>query len=287
MSKPYDATTKDLLERFPWAWLSYAGVKVVGNVDVIDANLSTITAEADKVFRLTEPAPYLVHIEAQASRDIRLPHRLRWYNTLLDHRHKLRVRSVVILLDRRADSPNLTGVLDLRLPDGEPVDTFYYKVVRAWEQSIESILEGDPGIWPLAPLAKLPREGVPAVIEMIADRLARQTNSQYSAILIESTLTLAGLRLTGGEISELKRRLPMIRGLERSSYWEVLREEGRTEGEIRGARMMLLRYGRTRLGVPSKKTVRAIESIEDIKQVERLADKLAEVSSWDDLLSES
>ena len=65
MAKPFDATTKDLLEADPTAWLAYLGLHPHGAVEVIDSDFSTITAEADKVFRVVEPEPYLVHIEIQ------------------------------------------------------------------------------------------------------------------------------------------------------------------------------------------------------------------------------
>jgi hypothetical protein len=80
VSKPYDVTAKALLERFPEPWLAYAGIKPAGPVRVIDADLATVTAEADKVFRVQGPAPYLIDLESQASRDLTLPRRLWWYN---------------------------------------------------------------------------------------------------------------------------------------------------------------------------------------------------------------
>ncbi len=118
MAKPFDATTKDLLESDPVAWMTYLGLHPQGAVEVIDSDLSTITAEADKVFRVVEPEPYLVHIEMQSSADATLPRRLLRYNVLLDYRHNLRVWSVAVLLRPEAEASTLTGSLDLRLPDG-------------------------------------------------------------------------------------------------------------------------------------------------------------------------
>jgi len=131
MPKPFDATTKDLLEADPVAWLAYLGLHPDGAVEVIDSELSTITAEADKVFRVDGPDPYLVHIEMQSSSDLTLPRRLLRYNILLDYRHNLRVWSVAILLRPEVEAANLTGRLDLRLPDGQSVHDFQYGLVRA------------------------------------------------------------------------------------------------------------------------------------------------------------
>ncbi len=82
MAKPYDSTTKFLIEEFPRDWLALAGCDPTGPVELIDANLSTITAEADKVIRVGGDSPWLAHIEFQSSRDPRLGSRLCRYNAL-------------------------------------------------------------------------------------------------------------------------------------------------------------------------------------------------------------
>ena len=49
--KPYDATTRKLIEMGPPDWVGYLGNPVPdpGRVTAIDSNISTVTAEADKV----------------------------------------------------------------------------------------------------------------------------------------------------------------------------------------------------------------------------------------------
>ena len=51
MSKPYDATTKDLLTERPRDLLAFLGLPVADDyeVEAIDADLSTVTAAADKI----------------------------------------------------------------------------------------------------------------------------------------------------------------------------------------------------------------------------------------------
>ena len=68
MTKPYDSTTKFLVQEFPADWLALAGLAADGPIELIETNLSTITAEADKVIRVAGPAPWLVHFELQSSR---------------------------------------------------------------------------------------------------------------------------------------------------------------------------------------------------------------------------
>jgi hypothetical protein len=85
MSKPFDAMPRELIELAPAAWLEYLGIPVPDpdRVRVIDSNLSTIAAEADKVLWVEDPTPWIQHVEIQASRDARLSERDQMYNTLL------------------------------------------------------------------------------------------------------------------------------------------------------------------------------------------------------------
>ena len=132
MAKPFDASAKYLLEAFPADWPAYLGLAAGGPVRVLDADLSTITSDADKVLLVEAPEPWLVHVEIQASHDLSMPSRLLRYNVLLDYKHEKPVRSVVLLLRPEADSPSLDGALQRRIPGEDPHHEFRYKVVRAW-----------------------------------------------------------------------------------------------------------------------------------------------------------
>ncbi len=78
---------------------------------VIEADVSTISASADKVCLIEGPPRLLLDLEPQSGPDAELPERLLKYSVLLTNRHKLRVRTVVLLLRRKADGPHLTGTL--------------------------------------------------------------------------------------------------------------------------------------------------------------------------------
>ena len=203
MAKPFDATTKDLLETDPVAWMAYLGLHPQGAVEVIDSDLSTVTAEADKVFRVVGPESYLVHVEMQSSADTTLPRRLFRYNVLLDYRHGMRVWSVAVLLRPEAEASTLTGSLDLRLPDGQPIHDFRYGVVRAWRQSAEAVLQGPLSTLPMALLADIPPEAARSVLQRIDERLVREATEPEAARLINSTFQLAGLRFDKETIAPL------------------------------------------------------------------------------------
>jgi predicted transposase YdaD len=117
VSKPFDAVTKHLIEAHPLDWLRLVGIPAE-KADVIDADVSSVTAAGDKVIRVQSPARSLVNLELQASYDADLPERKLLYHVLLRRRHKLPVRSVAILLRPAADGPAMTGELRYTLPDG-------------------------------------------------------------------------------------------------------------------------------------------------------------------------
>ena len=116
MSKPFDATTRKLLELDPAGWLTCLGLPVTGPVRAVDSDVSTVTAEVDTILQVGDPADYLAHIELQSGHDLTLPGRLLHYNVLLNHRHGRPVRSVAVLLRKEVDSPRLTGLHHVRLP---------------------------------------------------------------------------------------------------------------------------------------------------------------------------
>lgn len=306
MSKPFDATTKELMERDPAAWLVYLGLAPGGPVQLVDSDLSTVSASADKVFRIDAERPHIVHVELQASADGNLPRRLWRYNAMLDLGHDLRVQSIAVLLRPEADGPSLTGLLDLHLPAGRPVVQFHYDVVRAWRQPVEPILTGALGVLPMAPLADLPRARVPEVLRQIDERLLQEAQPSPAAKIMESALILAGMRLEEDEIEDLRGRLRTVNITTESSYYRLAVREGREaglqeglqeglqqglqqglqEGRITEARRLILRIGGHRFGPPSQETLAAIEAICDPDRLERLGDRLLAASSWAELLAE-
>ncbi len=108
MPKPYDVTTKDLLQRDPPSWMAYFRLSAGGPIEAIAADVSTVPAETDQVYRVGGRGPHLVHIEMQSHRDSKLARRLWRYNALLDLKYDLRVRSIAVLLRPEADSRKLT-----------------------------------------------------------------------------------------------------------------------------------------------------------------------------------
>ena len=62
MAKPFNATTRELLASDPRAWLELLLGRELGDVRILNVDLSTITTEADLVLLVQAPAaPALQH----------------------------------------------------------------------------------------------------------------------------------------------------------------------------------------------------------------------------------
>jgi len=197
---------------------------------------------------------------------------------LLNYREELPVRSVVLLLRPKADGPEMNGVFDQRLPDGDRYLEFRYQVVRAWERPVDAILEGDLGTLPLAPLADVTPEALPGVVRRMRGRLEGEASPEERAMLWSATYILMGLRYP----KELAQRLLQgVRDMRESTTYQAILAEGKAEE----GRRFLLKLGRKRFGAPEERTVEAIEALEDLGRIELLGDRLLDVSSWDELLA--
>ncbi len=151
MSKPFDATMRKLIELEPAAWLRFLHVPVADptRVRVIDSNLSTVTAEADKVLWIDDPNPSIEHIELQATRDVDLAHRAHWYSANLGYSRKVPVHTTIVVLRPAADGPELSGTLEQCDRQGDVYNWFRYNVVRIWHQPVQEVLSAGLPVLPL------------------------------------------------------------------------------------------------------------------------------------------
>jgi hypothetical protein len=269
--------------------MAYLGIHPQGAVEVIDSDLSTVTAEADKVYRVSGPEPYLVHVEMQTSPDTTLPRRLLRYNILLDYRHNMRVWSVAVLLRPEAEAATLTGSLDLRLPDGQIVHDFHYGVVKTWQQSAEAILQGPLGTLPMALLADIPPEAARTVLQRIDERLVLEATEPEAARLINSTLLLAGLRFEKETLAQLffgvrSMNLLDAKILKDSSAYQLLQEiEERVR--VEEARSILIGLATDRFGEPTETQKALLDGITDHDRLVRLCKQVGSLATWDELLA--
>ncbi len=275
MSRAYDPVLKVLVETQPEGWLQLLGLPPA-KVTVIDADISeTITGSVDKVLRMDAKPDYLLHLEFQSGHDSSaLPRRLRLYNTVLDDRHGLLVRSVAIILRPEADSPQLTGRLERGFPGEEPYATWRYGVIRVWQLPVNTILAAGIGVLPLAPVSKVARPALPRVIEQMASRLRDEKRADE---LWTATRVLLGLRYSN-QVAEVL--LQGVLGMKDSvTYQEIVRE-----GRVEEARRMLVIMGEQKLGTADSQVHALLDAINSVKRLEELAKQVRNVSTWSELL---
>jgi hypothetical protein len=284
--KRFDASLKRLVETYPRDWAAYLrpllGVSGGGLVKAIDSDVSTVSAAVDKVLHFGGRKPWLLHLELQSSHLHRLAEQLLLYNVLLQDRHRLHVRSVVLLLRPEADRRHLTGVLRKAWPEGQAYLEFHYTVVRLWEQPVEGLLSAGLGLLPLAPLAGVPAEQVEPIIRRMEKRFAAEAASAEAADLWTATLILLGLNYSKEFAAHVLRG---VGAMKESVTYQAILAEGEAKGKVEQAREMLLAWGGKRLGTPDAATRAAVEALDDLDYLNRLGERIFDVTDWADLLA--
>jgi predicted transposase YdaD len=308
--KPYDATPRDLFDLGPADWPGYLRIAVPASarVEVIDSNVSTVTADADKVLRVVGEPSWIIHVEFQASRDPRMAERISRYHLLLAYKHRMLVRSTVVLLRPEAGGDELSGFYEMRFPGEDAHLTFRYDVVRAWERRAEDILKGGLATLPLVAISDVGTMGIVEALTAMSDRLAREAGPDQRAMLLTSARVMMGLNYDEAWTREIWKEIEMdvlkIRGIEASStYQEILRKgkakgmaegkakgmaegtaKGKAEGKAEEAREILLRLGGQRFGAPSRQVSRRIAA-SGLEQLEGLLGRLLTARNWGELWS--
>jgi hypothetical protein len=297
--KRYDATMRDIFEPEPAAWLEFFGVPVPDPslTQVIDSNVSTVTAETDKLLRRGGPDPVILHIEFLSGRDKAAPRKVHWYNTIASRKHEEPVWSVLVLLRPAADGPELTGVYEKEFPGRGRNLWFRYDVVRVWEISPERFLKAGLPLLPLAPVSNVTPEQLPAVLMAVAERLRDEAGPELKKTLWAATEILLGLYHPEERVQELTREITTmvlgIQGIEESSVYQGILAKGEAKGEARGeakgrvedAREILIRHGTKKFGPPGEQAMAQMAALDDLDRLHDLVDGVLDVGTWDELLS--
>jgi hypothetical protein len=283
MSKPFDATLKDLAVVNPGQFLAELDRPPALKVRLLNVDLSTVTASTDVVFGLGEPPVEVVHIDAQAGPDADKHRDLLAYNALLHRQYGVPVHSILLLLRREAQHGNQTGTISYAARPGQSKMDFGYEIVRLWERPAEELLASGLATLPLAALGRLPEgmsleEGMRHVLNELVQRLRSEAAPGAFERLLTATFVLTGLRLDRNQARALFRGLPAMH--ESDTYQAIL-----DEGEVRGVHHLLIRQGRKKFGEPDEATRRALVEITDLDRLRRLSEALLDVSTWQELLT--
>lgn len=224
----------------------------------------------------------MVDLEPQTGPDAELPQRLLKYSVLLTDRHKLRVRTVLLLLRPKADGAHLTGKLRYQFEDDEDSYlVFRYDVLRVWQLPVEMVMAGGLGVLPLAPLTAVPKRGVPAIIARMDERIEHEAAPRAARKLRAAAKLLLGLRFSREQATLL---MPGEKWMKDSdTYLEIL-EEGEAKGRVAEAKRFLLRLGKVQFGLPDRATKAALDAVTDPERLEQLGERVLHVSSWQELL---
>lgn len=280
MPQQYDASTKFLVQDRLADWLPLCGRTTTARLEVIDADLATVTASADRVLRVHETPPWLMHLELQASRDADLPARLHTYNTLLERRHEAQVRSVVVLLRKAADASDLTGVLEKQFAGESPYLMFRYGVVRVWQLPVETLLSGGLALVPLAPLGNVTEADLPGLIQRMDGRIRQEAAPELAGMLWTAADVLMGLRYNRALVEHVLRG---IEAMEESVTYQAIVEKG----ELRALRRLLLKLGTEKFGKPELSAEMALQGIADVDRLQRMGERILHLNSWQELLAVS
>jgi len=285
VSKPYDATIKDLAAQGPADFVACFDGPTSRSVTLLNVDLSTVTTAADVVFGIGDPVTEILHLDAQAGPSATKHLDVLAYNVLLHRTYRIPVHSSVLLLRPQAEHPNLTGSVQYSARPGRGRMDFGFEVIRLWEIPAEGLLNSALATAPLAVLGKLPEalgleDALAAVIKQLAQRLQQEAAGEQAERLLTAAYILTGLRLKApDEVRQLFRGVSIA--MRESVTYQAILEEGRIEELHR----TILRQGRVRFGEADEVTRRDIEAIQDIEILEDLSVRLIEASSWAELLA--
>ena len=297
---------KNLVEKSPVAWLRLAGANVAdaellddSNIIAVDTDLATVTTTCDKVFRILFPFPKLIHMEFEAEGK-NVPKRVHRYHVLIDYKYDTFVQSIVFLLRKEADSPEITGVYERFREDGTRYHHFEYDVIRLWLIPVEMILEGEIGILPLAPVSSVPKSKLKQVLRRMEERVNAELPPEDRDVFWTTTYLMMGLRYENEQsINLLKGVIGMTNS---TTYMAIIQEgieigesrgevrgkaEGKAEGEVSGLKSAVLRIGGKRFGPPSDEVKAQIESIIALEKIQELTDRILFVDTWTELLAKA
>ena len=278
MPKPFDAALKDLIEAFPADWLAAVGVPATGPIEVLSPDLSTVTAAADILLKAGD---VVVHIDAQSGPDPDLARRLLLYNVLAHRQTGLPVHTVAVLLRPAANMAASANAIRYSVhPMGGLL--FRFEVLRVWETPAEELLRAGPGLLPLAVLGRMPAgrtraQGIPEVIERVADEAFRSLPADRAARVLASAVILAGMHVTRDQIRAASVRLTAMIDTITFDVWEEM-------GREKQAREMILNLGRARIGNPTPDQEQALGRIEDLGRLNRMGLAVLKARSWAGLL---
>lgn len=234
-SKPYDQAFKYLAEQYPLSLMILLGCLREGErarIRHLPRELNISTLLPDQIYLIeTGQETFIAHIEAQTIYDPIIPQRMAEYGARLWMKHRLPLRSFVLLLTSR-------GLPERVIARGEIIAgdlkiKTRYRLVKLWQVSARvALATGRDNLIPFVPLMR----GGEAEMEQGAQRLGSVEDYRQQRDLSLHFIVLGGLRYNRDDILELVGRRGMIPldQLKESSMYKYIVEEGVKEGIEKG-----------------------------------------------------
>lgn len=249
MSHEFDSTLNRVIDLRADDWAAFLAARAgvpPGPATAVDTRLS-VAAQADKAFRIDGPEAVLVHLEMESWSHLGVPATLKWYNDVLTHTHRLPVYSVLLLLRRKAVASDQTGIHEVRGIGGRLIHQFHYTVVRLWEETVDGLLAGGPGLTPLALLTDEAADDLEGTFGRMEQELRQPpVPSNVAGELLSAAFVLGGLRYDDDRMVALFQRLNMT--LEDSTTYQWLVRKGLQQGRAEEAHGLLARQCRKKFG---------------------------------------
>jgi hypothetical protein len=225
----------------------------------LNVDLSRISAATDVAFGFGAPLQEIVDLNFQSGPDPYVDARLHLYNAAFHLRFHVPVRSILVLLRPKAETPGLTG--NLSYLSGKKRVTFEYDVIRMWKEPVQPFLEGGVSQLPLAMLCKMPagkplEKALREVRREIERRLAALPDYAQAVRLMTGAFILTGLRAPRDRVDAIFEGASIMH---ETVAWDEVFDEGR----VKTAHLGLLNVGRELFGAPSPKIEAALAAIDD------------------------
>ncbi len=234
LANQWDDLMKMLVREDPQALVSLLlpGASFQG---VMDKELKTRTIEADLLYRIIwNRKKVVLHVEFQRRRDKNMGRRLWEYNSVTSYLSRLPVRSIVLYLVKggKVIEPPYHELT----PDGELNHVFYYKNIKLWELSAETLKQS--GFATALPLLPLTHNGKRR--EIVEDMI-RELKAVGRADLLPLGYAFAALTFVEEvDKTRLKERFwSMADVLEGSWAYQEMVEKGMTQGLEKGMKQGL------------------------------------------------
>jgi predicted transposase YdaD len=269
----YDVTVKYFASKYPSAYIRLALPDFEGTFRLLDKKLPQVEIEVDFLAEVQVGGEtFILHPDFQSRYDSTMPTRMHEYRVHVRRTYGKPVLSVVIWLT----AEGYPGPGHNRLEEvvwGRRQLVFEFEEVRLWAlDPAEHLARGETALLPLIPL--MGQEPSAEVLKQAVEAAGKVENEAEQANLLTGISVLSSLRYSRELIHAMIRREKMK---ESPIYQEIVQE-----GAAMGKQDAIIHFLTARFGHVPEETVRAVESVEDPAELDRLIEWAARCQSLEE-----